>query len=499
MQTVDPVEVERRIRRVKIKDAKMIKKARIDPAAFSEYTLRDEVDGRRVKNADHHIEWQHIWENNKWSVVVAPVAHGKTASMVARILYCLGRNPMLRIALVSDTATQAEKVLSSVRDYIARSKELHKVFPKLKRSTKDGAFWNQTFITVERDSYSKDPSVQALGVGGPINGSRVDMMIIDDAVSFESARSPTQRQKMKEWFDTTCITRLTEDATISAVGTPWHQEDLLHYLESKPDFYCKKYSAVENPDDPPEEWRVLWPARWTWDLLVKRRDNMAPSTWSRKYLSLIVSGETQRFKKPWIDAMVARGKKRGFLLSKPRDVNGQYMECYTGVDLGIGQSDSSALSVIFTIAIDKKGHRLIVNIESGRWTSFEIIERLKFTYAAYDSIIMVENNAAQQFLIDMCDGEVPVQGRHTGKNKHHEQFGVEALATELARNWWIMPSGRTGTGVDVPDEGKTLIEGMTVYDPETHTADHLMAMWIARECARDMCGDRMQLLDTQTR
>jgi hypothetical protein len=428
--------------------------------------------------------------------MVAPVGHGKTQCAVARVLFLLGKNPNRRMALISDTERQATKILRQVRSYIESSRELKEVFPDLKPSMRPGDPWTNLELTVNRTALSKDPSIQALGIGGPINGSRIDDMILDDVVSFASSRTAGQREKIRDWFDTTAITRLTENATISVIGTPWHYEDLLHELERRPGFFSKRFSAVTNPHAEPKDWVVLWPEKWTKDLLLKRRENMTASAFSKKYLCLVVSSETTRFKEEWIQSSIAAGARFSMCSRAPVLPSGRIMACFTGVDLGVSEKEASAVSCIFTIALRDDGKRVLCEIQAGHWTAHEIIQRLQSVYERFDSTIYVEDNGAQRFLIQMCDGTVPVSAwTTTGGRKSHEQYGVESLSAEMARGWWVIPSN-DGT---VTPEVATWLDECRNYNPEQHTGDRLMASWIAREAARAGSRESTFFLDTQFR
>jgi hypothetical protein len=116
----------------------------------------------------------------------------------------------------------------------------------------------------------------------------------------------------------------------------------------------------------------------------------------------------------------------------------------------------------------------------------------------FDSEILVEDNGAQQFLLDMCQGRVPVRGyTTTASRKFSEKFGVESLAVEMRNGLWILPSG--GAGLSVPDEGKAWMNEALYYDPEAHTGDRLMASWLAREALRKYAAPRVQQAQLQVR
>lgn len=94
---------------------------------------------------------------------------------------------------------------------------------------------------------------------------------------------------------------------------------------------------------------------------------------------------------------------------------------------------------------------------------------------------------------------MPVVPFATGKNKHHPEFGVEGLATEFANGKWIIPS--TDGYTPASKELSALVNDLLYYDPNGHTGDHLMAMWFAREGARQKPKGKVRFgrLDTMTR
>src|SRR5690606_17166763 len=65
---------------------------------------------------------------------------------------------------------------------------------------KKGAEWSSTKIYIGSDvtSEEKDPSVMALGIRGDLQGSRVQLMILDDAVDTLNAHL---WEDQKQWLD----------------------------------------------------------------------------------------------------------------------------------------------------------------------------------------------------------------------------------------------------------------------------------------------------------
>ena len=471
--------------RARAREEQDVRRAREDPAFFIEYCIRDEYSNARVFNAPFHREWHELFDEHPMAVLMAPVGHAKTQQIaVGRTLWHLGRDPNLRIAVVGNTSTQAEKILRSLRSHLERNERLRQVFPKLSRSTREEDPWHATMLTVERTTTSKDPSLQAIGAHGPVNGSRLDRIIIDDLVDFENSRTAEQRTKLIDWFDLVLMTRLYEAGRIEVIGTPWARDDLLHVLGARPGWFSNTYSAVHNPDEAPELWRPIWPQQWSLEQLHARMNVMTASAFVRKYLVRITRDAASRFQTAWFDAAYKLGTGRSMSYDAPRAQGGvRKLPTFTGVDLGIGETEQHARTVIFTIAALDNGRRLLCNVESGRWQAPEIIERLQSAYLRYGSQILVESNAAQKFIVDMCDGRFPVRGQVTGAgNKHSEEFGVESLAVELRRGMWVIPSGDAGRSID--PEVLAWVQECLDYDPSAHTGDRLMASWLAREALR---------------
>lgn len=495
----DPAAQRRKLEaRARAREEREVRKARQSPEAFIEYALPHEKTGRRVLNAPFHREWQDFLSSHRLAVLIAPVEHAKTQQVaVGRVLFELGKNPALRICIYSNPATQAEKLLRQIRLHIERNPRVRRVFPNLRPSENPEDPWHSSQIVVQRMTFSKDPSVQAMGIGGP-PGPRWDGIVLDDVLDFDNTRTEEQRKKIVEWFDTTVFTRLTDGGFLWVIGTPWHPDDLLHELERRPGFACKRYCAVENPDSPAESWIPIWAGAWSQSRLIERWRNTPEMVFARKYLCRVRLDALARFKQAWLDRALDFGKGLSLTQEAPKAPGGvRTLPCFTGVDIGIGEGEESALSCIFTIALRDDGKRQLVSIESGHWQAPEILDRLEDKYRRYGAYVMVESNAAQVFITQLAGERFPVQAFYTGTNKWDEEWGVESLAVEFRNMQWIVPSGRSGRSQH--PEIAAWYREMLYFNPSTHTGDRLMASWLAREAARRFAAPRTGPMDTQTR
>lgn len=402
------------------------------------------------------------------------VTHNTTQMSVIRPLWSLGRDPSLRIAIVSNTVTQATKIMRPIKAYIERSAELKAVFPNLKASSQ---LWTNSAIIVERPFVSKDPSIQALGVHGNITGARVDLLILDDILDFENTRTSQGREDLWSWYHSALAGRLTERARVLCVGTAYHPDDFMHrFAKMVGPERAKRFPVMD-----PQSGTPRWPERWPAHRIEKKRQELTPIEFARQLLCVARDDNEARFKKEWLDRCLLKGAGKSLCYGMQSLPPG--FKTYTGVDLAVQQKDGSDSTVLFTIAVHPNGDREVLNLEAGKWSGPEIVSRIIDTHKRYLSLCVVENNAAQDFIVQFARGAfaVPIRAFTTGRNKAHPEFGVESIAAEMAGGKWIIPSNN---GFPAHPEIQNWIQEMLYYQPSSHTGDRLMASWFAREGAR---------------
>jgi len=450
--------------------------AREDPNAFVTYVLRDEETGLPIVQSRWHMEWQALLTRHRRLILWSHTESGKTAQLGGRLLWELGRNPQLRIVILSNTNEQARRVTTQIGRYIEFSGELHRVFPGL---VPDEALpWTVQQKFVARPHQAKDPSIRSLGVHSNILGGRIDLLIIDDILDYENTRTPGQRDDLVRWLLSTIEGRLTRKARVWWIGNAWHVDDAMHRFAAHPAWRAFRYAVVD------DRGQTIWPDRWPQGRVDTKRAELGPVEFARQMMCKARSDEESRFKEAWIEQCKKRGEGKT-LIHALREVP-QGHRTYTGVDLGVRVAKTRGagkpdLTCLFTIAVHPDGTRQVLDIDSGNWAGSEIVEKIISAHARYHSIVLVENNAAQEFILQFTRAKsaVPVRPFHTGKNKYHPEFGVEGVATEMANGKWIIPC----MGGMHPEVAAWVNE-LLYYDPKVHAGDRLMASWFAREGAR---------------
>jgi len=469
--------------------------ARVDCPTFCEVALKDEETGTPIVVQDFQLEWHYLVDEHRYVVIWTFPESGKTQQLaIARIIWLLGNDPRRRYAILSATQGQSKKIIRAIQGHITQNQVVHDVFPWLRR----GPLWTDNAIEIDRPQGIKDPSVQAYSPeGGTIQGARLNGLLIDDVLTEINTRTAYQRDKVEDWIRASAFSRLADDAWVAFLTNAWHPKDMAHRLEDQ-GWAARRYPVLD-PDGNP-----TWPDRWSPERIERARsDTLGPIEFARQMMCQPRDESESRFRREWVETCLERGadvplvrslddlRERCPYIASEVDLTdaiarlGGLPEGFitvTGVDLAVSRSERADLTALFTIGVRATGDRQVLEIQAGRWSGPEIIERIVSTHERFRSVVVVENNAAQDFVVQWVRERAPgmrVRSFTTGRNKLSPEYGVESLAAEMSAGMWIIPSAG---GID-PQVGEWIGE-MYSYDPRSHTGDRLMASWIAREAAR---------------
>ena len=129
----------------------------------------------------------------------------------------------------------------------------------------------------------------SVGVGGPLSGRGGHLMIIDDPYkNWEDSHSATYREKLREWYQSTFLTRLEPGGSIIIAMTRWADDDLCSWIleqsQENPDGHQWKIislPATAEQDDPLGRKldQALCPARYSANTLKMMRSGYGGSVW----------------------------------------------------------------------------------------------------------------------------------------------------------------------------------------------------------------------------
>lgn len=472
LDDLSPAEKKALIERATSARAARMAYARTDANTFNEWVLRDQETGRSLVQAAVHEAWQTIIDNHDRIVLVSAFGIGKTQQIaVGRTLFQIANDRSIRGAIVSAAEGSAARSVRSVKEYIEKSESLRELYPDLLPSSP----WTDSAFTVQRPIISNDPTLMAFGMDSETTlGSRWDWAVFDDIMTFANTRTPGERQKYIDWFDSTSYTRLSKRSKAIVLANAFHPSDLVHTLKARPGWLFVR-TPILKPDG-----TSVWPEEYPLERIAKIKSEMHPLEFARKMLCMARDDAASRCQKEWLDAAVRRGAGIDLAPHGPTHVP-PGCRIYTGVDLSIGESKKSDLTSIFTQMVYPNGDHELLWIESGRWQGPEIVERIARTQERMGSIVRVESNAAQKFILHFAHSltTATVQSHTTTAKKWDPEYGVEAIFTQLSSGRWIIPS-RHG----IHPEVQSWMDECLYFSNATHTGDRLMAAYLSNEAVR---------------
>lgn len=217
--------------------AKKIAKLREDFEAFRVFCFASETGRLHVQ--DHMRAWTRHLEKflpSHYCGILSPPGTGKTTWVVHYALWRLGRNPNLRIAIVSAKEYTAKRRLGEMRKHIEHNKRLREVFPSLRPA--EGEEWGATALFVDRSGVSgpedgplavlRDPSVWAVSMGSRESGGTVDLLIMEDPTDKDEMWSyPARMKNIRDWKKV-WRPRLRDRGQVILVAMHrWHDEDFI--------------------------------------------------------------------------------------------------------------------------------------------------------------------------------------------------------------------------------------------------------------------------------
>lgn len=242
-------------------------------------------------NPKYELEWFHkliadhcqmLLEGKiKNLMVFMPPQHGKS-EIISRNFpaWAPGQNPDLKIVGCSYSSDLAQQFSRSIQRTID-SKEYQAIFPE--------TYLNGSNIRTDSRGYLRNVDLfemvghrgfyKAVGVGGSLTGTPVDIAIIDDPVKdANEANSITYRQRVWDWYNTVLSTRLHNNSRQLFIMTRWHEDDLAgRILKAEP----QEWTVLAIPAICEQEYDsglserhigdALWPSRHSIEKLQKQK------------------------------------------------------------------------------------------------------------------------------------------------------------------------------------------------------------------------------------
>jgi hypothetical protein len=488
----------------------------------------------------HHRSWIDVLEGREPSyihpsmvydpaskkrlLINVPPEHAK--STVITVNYCVYRiamDPNIKITIVSKTQERAKEYLYSIKQRLSHERwsKLQAVYGSAGGWKEDADTWKADRIYLSRDSTEKDPTVQALGIGGQITGARSNLIILDDVVTTSNAH---EWEKQLLWLQRDVVTRLGDNGKLLIVGTRIASNDLYreirnpeHWTGGKSPFTYLSMPAVLEFADNPKDWVTLWPKahipwegsdedilpdedglypKWDGGALFRRRSEVSPSAWALVYQQQDVQ-EDSIFAPVCVQGSINRMRKRGVLKAGNPGHPSEKGSWYTIMGLDPAMTGNTAAVIMTVDRYSRK--RYILDVENMFDPTPQKIQKLiqDWVEKYRPQELRIETNAHQKaYALDddlrqyLASTGVRFSSQFTGKNKWDTQFGVAAMSGLFGTmrgtsfnndNLMELPAVEGSEGI------KALIQQLITWEPNTKgKTDCVMALWFCELRAKEV-------------
>lgn len=413
-------------------------KIRADNKLAIPYFLRsNEPPYNFVVNSKLHNEIQDFIRKHKLCVIVVPREHAKTEQIAIGSVLCeIGRNPNIRIKMFCEKEDGATDRVISIKRYIETSEEYRKLFPSIKPSAYD---WKNKSITVDRPSFSKDSTLEAIGVFAASTGARADLIIGDDLCGESSLAYQEKRQAVKRIFRNTIMNLLSPDGRMIYIATPFHYDDLtMELIKNHKDMgfalFMRKIDEKLTP---------IWPEKWTKKALIARRKAIGHAAFSRGFHCEPLAEEDAIFDRndlgKHIFSLSCSAQALTPEIIKEERVDRTWVKVM-GVDPAISQSSRADYTVIFVVGIHpEKKYKVPLEIVRAKLSSVETAKTIIEMQHKWNCTgIRCENISYQRSLEEWIRevSKAPMPITNQGNKFAKKIFRARALSVEISSGSW---------------------------------------------------------------
>ena len=320
-----------------------------------------------------HASIIHNVSDNQASMDLAPRGHGK--STIGDVDFCITkvlRNPDIRIMIGSKTQTQASAFLKEIRTHFEQNVNLIRIFGDWKKSRDN--VWNDKEFTVNRRTViKKEATVSALGASGAVVSKHFDIIIGDDLVGFENARTEAQRKVIKEWFYSSLYPTLEPDGEIHILGTRYSPMDLYEDLIKSKNYKVNVQQAITVKDG--QEYS-LWESKFSLEKLRSIREEAGLIIFNMQYQNNTELAKGKIFKYKYFkhfeeyDIDYDLNRVRVKVLDSQGVPYWIPVRIYMGADLAISEDETSNNDyfVLTVIGVDKNKNVYVLDYLKERLT-----------------------------------------------------------------------------------------------------------------------------------
>lgn len=313
---------------------------------------------------------------SRFRLVLMPRGHFKTTiGTIARSLQMLTRNAEQRILIANESATNAERFLSTIQSHAEQNRVFRALYSDLIPPDFRKVRWNKSEAEFQREGVYPEPSIDTIGMTGAFTSRHYTHIIYDDPISLEAVKSPSVMQDtIIRCHQALSLFTNTEKDTFDLIGTRWALADLYSDFEEKFGSELARFSRSVVEDG-----KIIFPERVSWKTISQLRRSYGEYLFSCLYMNNPRNEEIQTLNtnalREWRETNTGQ-----YVLLKGADVHTttdpDRLDITVTVDLAAAETATSDRNAITVCGTTPEGDVLVLWRNASRCTPLELMEKL---------------------------------------------------------------------------------------------------------------------------
>jgi predicted phage terminase large subunit-like protein len=388
----------------------------------------------------------------KLMINMPPRSSKSLMSSVLFPLWCLGKNPRLKVVVIMANRDLVSKNIGASSKRLMECDLYRQVFPgvKMSKDVRSTGHW-ATSLGGYYKGFGREQGKAGWGA---------DLLLVDDLISEQEGDSlnPELLDGINESFGSGIISRRNPNAMVGVIMTRWAANDICGYMIAKD---TSKYpwkqivfpailddvsvDLLRRPHDPPNKYVAggsYWPERWDLEDLEEVKAISSESKWEAVYLQDPRGFKGDIFSDENIQDWNQRDET-GKLIAPKFDLMFISVDAATNEKVQV-QSSFTAFEVWGVFGkreVDIKGREfkaynvLLVNAFKGKWGGPKLFETIRETAEKYpEAVFLVENKSAGIHVIQALSLEgIPIIPYNPGTDSKIARAHAAAPFTAIGR------------------------------------------------------------------
>lgn len=314
----------------------------------------------------------------QFKMVLMPRDHYKTSVVtIGGTLQRVVRNPESRNLIGNESATNAERMLGSIRQHAESNRVFRALYSSVIPKDTRKVPWNNQSLTFVRQSNNPEPTIDTIGMTGAITSRHYTHMTFDDPISEEAiASEKVMKDVLNRMSAITSLLEKPERDTVWLVGTRWAFWDVYAWFKQVFSDRLGQFARSVTEDG-----EIIFPELISPEMLATKRKVMGPYRFSCLMMNNPRNEDVQDLN---IDLVRYFRWVRDGMAVELLDDEGLVVDTWTldqlditvTVDPAPAEKVSSDRNAVVTCGITPRNQAIVLDVFAERCTPYRVIEHL---------------------------------------------------------------------------------------------------------------------------